>query len=511
MTRQAAARPSDGNRPNPGVRRRSGWRWLSGLALVTLALGLGILLGYGVAYRSDYILGNVYLADIHLGNQTRAETRRLLQQQWARQAFFLTDGQRRWPVTAADLGLQIDGEQAIALAYAYGRTLDDPLGIVRALTQRLEITPRRQYDPARAAATLAAFANKVALPAVDAHLEIRAGQAQAIPAQSGRALDVTGTLDQWATAQATILSSREAALVIRLIAPAVSDVSAQAAEANRLLAQPPTLRGYDPVTDEWVTLPVSAETWAAWLSFPPQAGALTYSLDLAAISAFLESRSAGLGSDRAFDPADAEQVRTALMQGDAAPSLRIYHSPTAYTVQAGETFSSIGTDHGIPYPWIQAANPGVDTLYAGQVITIPSPDDLIPLPPVPNKRLVVSLSRQHLWAYENGALKWDWVISTGIPDSPTAPGVFQIQSHELEAYANSWDLYMPYFMGIYSPAPNIDFMNGFHGFPTRDGRNLLWTNNLGTPVTYGCILVSNENVQSLYAWAETGVVVAVTP
>ena len=70
---------------------------------------------------------------------------------------------------------------------------------------------------------------------------------------------------------------------------------------------------------------------------------------------------------------------------------------------------------------------------------------------------------------------------------------------------------MPNFMSVYQPAPGVDFFNGFHGFPTRDGVNLLWTQNLGTPVTYGCILLSNENIALLYEWAEPGVVVEIRP
>ena len=179
-------------------------------------------------------------------------------------------------------------------------------------------------------------------------------------------------------------------------------------------------------------------------------------------------------------------------------------------MQPGETFSSIGYDYGIPYPWIQQANPDVgDALRVGQQITIPSPDLLLPLPVVENKRIVVSLSQQRMWAYENGQLKWDWPVSTGIDSSPTAPGVFQIQSHEENAYAANWDLWMPQFMGIYRPVPTSDFMNGFHGFPTRNGVNLLWTNSIGRRVTYGCILVSNDNIALLYPWAEEGVVVDV--
>ena len=54
-------------------------------------------------------------------------------------------------------------------------------------------------------------------------------------------------------------------------------------------------------------------------------------------------------------------------------------------------------------------------------------------------------------------------------------------------------------------------MNGFHGFPTRGGSTLLWTGDLGRPVTYGCILISTDHASALYEWAEEGVVVEVRP
>ena len=128
---------------------------------------------------------------------------------------------------------------------------------------------------------------------------------------------------------------------------------------------------------------------------------------------------------------------------------------------------------------------------------------------MPGKRIVVSISQQRIRVYENGGLKWDWAASTGIASSPTSPGIFQIQSHEENAYAANWNLWMPDFMGVYRPVPDSDFMNGFHGFPTRGGSQLLWTNSLGTRVTYGCILISNDNVALLYPWAQDGVVVEI--
>jgi LysM repeat protein len=218
-----------------------------------------------------------------------------------------------------------------------------------------------------------------------------------------------------------------------------------------------------------------------------------------------------LGGNRFVDSEKAlVAVEGAVMDGVQPARLRVYHSPGHYTVRPGETLSSISTVVGIPYPWIEQANPGVsDSLRVGQVLAIPSPDVLLPLPVVENKRIVVSLSQQRMWAYQDGALLWEWSVSTGIASSPTTPGVFQVQSHNPNAYAASWDLWMPHFIGIYRPVPTSDFMNGFHGFPTRDGATLLWTGNLGYPVTYGCILLGNEGAPRLYQWAEEGVVVEI--
>jgi LysM repeat protein len=231
------------------------------------------------------------------------------------------------------------------------------------------------------------------------------------------------------------------------------------------------------------------------------------------VQAFLAEQAATLGADRylALDGAVAAVRETISVQsGDVR--LRIYHHERQHIVQSGDTLAKLARDYGIPYPWIQQANPGMgETLYAGQVVTIPSPDALLPLPVIENKRIVVSLSEQKVWAYENGAVKWEWPVSTGIPSSPTSPGVFQVQTHEPNAYASQWNLWMPYFVGIYRPVPVSDFMNGFHGFPTRGQSRLLWTNDLGHPVTYGCILVSTENAVALYEWAEEGVVVEVQP
>jgi lipoprotein-anchoring transpeptidase ErfK/SrfK len=232
-----------------------------------------------------------------------------------------------------------------------------------------------------------------------------------------------------------------------------------------------------------------------------------------AIAAWVAAQNSNFGDERFVEPSAAIPALTdAFKNSQRETKLQISHGEREHVVKAGETLSSIAFDYGMPYPWIQAANPGLgDALFVGNRIKIPSQDRLLPLPVVENKRIIINMTKQKMQAYENGKLKWDWAASTGIPSSPTSPGVFQIQTHEEMAYAGQWNLYMPWFMGIYRPVPNQDFMNGFHGFPSRDRRQLLWTKDLGHRVTYGCILLSTDNAKTLYDWAEKGVVVEIVP
>lgn len=160
---------------------------------------------------------------------------------------------------------------------------------------------------------------------------------------------------------------------------------------------------------------------------------------------------------------------------------------------------------------ILEANPGLDPdhLYSGQVLNLPSKDTLLPLDVIPNKRIVISISKQKLMVYENNQLIKKFVISTGVDRSPTQPGVFQVQTHRANAYASVWDLYMPNFLGIYEAWPG--FMNGIHGLPMLSNGTRLWANILGKPASYGCIILDLNDSKFLYQWAENGVVVEILP
>ena len=148
-------------------------------------------------------------------------------------------------------------------------------------------------------------------------------------------------------------------------------------------------------------------------------------------------------------------------------------------------------------PQLAGRNP-----YVGEEITLPAKDAMLKLPVVMDKRIVISIEEQHMWVYQDGELSKEHVISTGMANSPTMPGIFQVQSHFENAYASNWDLWMPHFLGIYEAVPG--FENGIHGLPLLSNGVRLWGSVLGQPASYGCIILSTENARTLYHWADVG-------
>ncbi len=207
------------------------------------------------------------------------------------------------------------------------------------------------------------------------------------------------------------------------------------------------------------------------------------------LSALLENWEQSLSEDDSlsFEVSPSEIVED--WQNGLDPIVIVQHAPTTYRVSAGESLWAISLKLGMPMWRIMEVNEGLTTsnIEAGMLLTIPSKNDLLPLPVIPNKRIVVDISNQRMTVYEDGEVRNIYVVSTGIASSPTMAGVFQVQTHEINAYASNWDLYMPHFMGIYEAWPG--FMNGIHGLPLLSSGTRLWASTLGSPASYGCIIL----------------------
>ncbi len=500
-------------RPSIFVNRNVWLMGIMGIVGLFVVMCMVLALGAGVVYGGGKILPGVSSAGVDLGGKSETEAVSTIQTAWQTNGIRLRDGDREWQIDPTLLGIAVDAQATAQAAQNYGRSDGGFRAIIKGLFGA-DVAPVVVIDPTIAQLGLNDLSAQVNLPALNAGVQLVNGQVQPTPAQDGRMLDVQGTLMALQQNPGQELADGVIDLAMMAVPPTITDSSAMVAQATILLASPLNINAYDPITNQATYWSLPPEQWAAFLtavSDPNSPTGLSLNMDTTLIRLFLEQQSATLGADRYLK---VDEGVAAIQQTIAAirtdPMVRVYHHDTQYTVASGDTFSSIAYDFGVPYPWIQAANPGVpDDLSVGQTLTIPSLDEFLPLPIVPSKRIVVSISQQHVWVYENGQVIWDWVASTGISSSPTSPGIFQIQSHEENAYAGNWNLWMPHFMGVYRPVPSSDFMNGFHGFPTRGSSQLLWTGDLGHRVTYGCILVSSDNAALLFDWAEPGVIVEI--
>lgn len=492
-------------------------RWilllLGMLAIMVMGVVFAIGTGAWFLWRSDWIMPGVHVLGVDLGKQSRDDAAAALSAYWERKEILLQSDEGSLAVRPESLGMTFDEEATVQLAYLEGRS---PERLVETLIGggSVNVPPVWMLNPAQARKHLTTLAPNFYSAPVDASVQVADGRVTVAPPVNGRRLDVDASLNALIQNSAQVLASGRLQLLMEQVQATITDVSAVADQAEKLLATSVTITAYDPVTDQTASWELGPESWSDWLSLSvtdSETGQFSWSLDLEQSRAYLMTHVQALGADQYLDwEAAVSALRNAIADQNGEVTLRVFHRPTQHIVQSGETLASIGRAYGIPYPWIQQANSDIGAhLSPGQVLIIPSPDEFLPLPVVEDKRIEVSISQQRMWAYEGGDLKWEWPVSTGIDESPTSPGVFQIQTHETNAYAGNWDLWMPYFMGIYRPVPTSGFMNGFHGFPTRDGANLLWTGDLGHQVTFGCILISTVNAIQLFEWAEPGVVVVV--
>ncbi len=121
------------------------------------------------------------------------------------------------------------------------------------------------------------------------------------------------------------------------------------------------------------------------------------------------------------------------------------------------------------------------------------------------KYIDVSISQQHLWAYDNGQPIYSFVASTGSGNS-TRVGTFSVLDKIPNAYGATWNIWMPNWLGIYWAGTLED---GIHALPILPNGNRLWSGYLGTPISYGCVVLGVDESLQLYNWADIGTPVVI--
>lgn len=122
-----------------------------------------------------------------------------------------------------------------------------------------------------------------------------------------------------------------------------------------------------------------------------------------------------------------------------------------------------------------------------------------------SKYILVDISEQYMYVYENDELVYSFVASTGI-NNATRVGTFAVQSRIPNAYGSTWNIWMPNWLGIYWSG---GLENGIHALPILPSGATLWEGFLGRPVSYGCVVLGTYESKLLYDWAEMGTTVEI--
>lgn len=493
--------------------------WLQALAALVLAgfiLPAGLALGVLLIFETNHlILPGVNVMGADLGSLTPAQAQDQLNLDWnVRRTLVLSDGAHTFSALPVEYGLYLDPDATMRAAYTAGRdSYEEELLQIFTRPSR-PVSPVVVFNPAMARARLQTLAASFAVDPQEARLVYANGQWTVDPGKNGQALDIEAALAQLNADPLLALMHARVNLSVQPVKPQelqFSTLATQAENHKSLINKPLNLRAYDPISDETFTLTIPTATLAPWVTVSdPLAADPKVSLDSSQVQAYINQWSQQtLGSGRVLEKIQGFDTLADSWQQGKELFAMVRRLPTRYTVKSSDTIYAISARVGIPYWRIENANPGVNVnaLSAGQELVIPSKNDLLPLPVVLGKRIVISISQQHMWTYENGNLLHDYVISSGMADSPTMPGVFQVTEHIDNAYGARWDLWMPNWLSIYEAAPG--FFNGIHGLPLLHNGVRLWGSALGHPASYGCIILGLKEAADVYNWAENGVVVEI--
>jgi lipoprotein-anchoring transpeptidase ErfK/SrfK len=491
----------------------------AGIGLVLFALlsvPLLIIIGFFGYYQwFGRILPGVAVGETQLVGLDQTQAAIEIHRTWnLERRLRVTDGLHTWDLPPNDLGIRVDPLETVRRAYAVGHDqslLAEIDQMAYSLQNGWGIAPAVVFDPQAGRSGLERLSKQASLPAVDAALYLEGDQLTAKPGSIGYTINIDDCLRALSADPLGVLLGGTFQLALKPVIPRINDVSAVRNQAQRLLDSPPTLHAYDPILNEWLDFPMERSVVASWLQIENGPDGPRVWLDESRIVASVSEIQVGGDASRWLDVESYPgSLSEAIAQGQPV-TFRVRHQPGQVVVQPGDTLLKIGWRVGMPFWMLLRANPQINPehLHTGQTLVVPSKDDLLPFPVVMNKRIVISIGQQRLWTYQDGTLRSEHVISTGIDRSPTQPGVFQVQTHELNAYAQIWDLTMPHFLGIYEAWPG--FMNGIHGLPTLSNGRILWANVLGKPASYGCIILDLQAAADLYNWAENGVVVEIQP
>jgi LysM repeat protein len=200
----------------------------------------------------------------------------------------------------------------------------------------------------------------------------------------------------------------------------------------------------------------------------------------------------------------------------AAPQITLTEAPAAeavsappaaaestYVVQRGEHLSQIARRFGLTWTQLAQANNIVnpDQIYAGQTLVIPaggvvtdagtfavSAPLIEPASPTifVGRQIVVDLSDQMVYAFENGQLIRSVLVSTGLPATPTVQGDYNVYVKYGAQTMSGPGYYLP-------DVPYVMYF--YQGYALH---GTYWHSNFGNPMSHGCVNLPTPEAEWLF-------------
>ncbi|GIV75701.1 L,D-transpeptidase [Litorilinea aerophila] len=119
----------------------------------------------------------------------------------------------------------------------------------------------------------------------------------------------------------------------------------------------------------------------------------------------------------------------------------------------------------------------------------------IEMPDTDEKWIRVDLSEQTVIAYEGRKPVRGFIISSGLPRTPTVTGTFRIRTKVRSQTMSGGSPEL----GTYYSLPNVEWVQYFYAEYAFHGT--YWHNNFGQPMSHGCINMTNADAKWLFDWA----------
>lgn len=135
-----------------------------------------------------------------------------------------------------------------------------------------------------------------------------------------------------------------------------------------------------------------------------------------------------------------------------------------------------------------------------------------PIPVQSSRRVVVSISQQHMWAYDGDRLVADSDVATGRAALPTPTGLFHVMSrHSPYTMISPWPLGSPYYYPPSSMNYAVEFAPGGYFLHDAPWRSTWGQGANRTDGTHGCVNIPGAPMGAVYRWIRLGDEVDVNP